>query len=578
MRTLGWILGVLLAAAVVTWPWVLHPTGLLGHPNMEAVDHMWGLWLATTGAGTLVLDTPLVLFPEGFQWVLVDPINLLWFLPADMLGGAPFGLGFVCVANLLLSSTAAALLCGEYLPEYPHRARLLGFVAIAALFSPALSGGIDMGMTEELTMGWAGLSLVAVSRVLVSPHKKWVIIAGITLGLCAWAGPYTAIYAGIITTVVIGFWGLNNIWRRSGFVLVLLRLSVVVFIAACLVFPVWQAIHGSRAVGLPGTFSMAAEMFNDPHRPQNMMLGVDLINLIFPTPPFHDRILYTQYLGIVFCGLVGTGIYGLKTQGGLVRAKPLLATAIVSTVLGLGMFLQVGGKVLTLWGANIVLPAGWLSLLVEELGRASRWYRMVALAVILWAPFAGWGAIWWIERLRPVQKKVGVLCLYALLLMDGVWFSPNPWPRPLTHIEVPDGYFDLDGPFVVIPSLFVSKETTPMRHPGLLWQTFHELPMGNDSQIIVEVPKDQIRRGVKTNSGNSSLIARRIIAFTNSLRKGGTVPKQHRQNLSEMGIQWVVHHKETNPIIAKTLHREFGRPDLETDAILAWKLTGKVPP
>lgn len=99
---------LLLAVVITTWPWVLSPSSVLGKPSMEAVEHLWTLWLTTTGAGLLNLHTDMVQFPSGFQWVLADPINLVWFIPFEIIGGAPFAFGVVLWINLFLAGSSAS--------------------------------------------------------------------------------------------------------------------------------------------------------------------------------------------------------------------------------------------------------------------------------------------------------------------------------------------------------------------------------------------------------------------------------------------------------------------------------------
>ncbi len=63
-------------AIVVSW-W---PVVGLGNPHGEADNHLWMVWLTLAGKG------PRFNLPIGGETQLMDPINLMWWAPAWILG------------------------------------------------------------------------------------------------------------------------------------------------------------------------------------------------------------------------------------------------------------------------------------------------------------------------------------------------------------------------------------------------------------------------------------------------------------------------------------------------------------
>ncbi|MDP6932238.1 MAG: hypothetical protein QGG40_04940 [Myxococcota bacterium] len=153
------LVGSVTGTLAMTWPLAQHPRRrVLGEPQGEAVDHLWSLWAATRD-GPLVIETQLVNFPQGYQWVLADPANLPWFLLGLPLGPVA-AFNTVQVANLLLCCLSAWFLTRLLLPETcRHRPMTPAFAATVASTLPPLAEGLQTGMTEVQTIGWAALAL-----------------------------------------------------------------------------------------------------------------------------------------------------------------------------------------------------------------------------------------------------------------------------------------------------------------------------------------------------------------------------------------------------------------------------------
>ena len=112
MRIRAWIAitaASLLGALVSSWPMMRRPwSHLPGLEGAEVADHLWGLWVGLQ-SGPVVVREAWIDAPRGFDWVLVDPLDLLWFAPAFVLGPV---LAFCAVqlGNLVVAGLAGAAL------------------------------------------------------------------------------------------------------------------------------------------------------------------------------------------------------------------------------------------------------------------------------------------------------------------------------------------------------------------------------------------------------------------------------------------------------------------------------------
>ena len=103
MRITAWIAvaaASLLGAVASSWPMMLRPwSHLPGLPGAEVADHLWGLWVALQ-SGPLVVREAWINAPQGFDWVVADPLDLLWFALGSI-GGPIMGFCAVQLGNLL---------------------------------------------------------------------------------------------------------------------------------------------------------------------------------------------------------------------------------------------------------------------------------------------------------------------------------------------------------------------------------------------------------------------------------------------------------------------------------------------
>lgn len=561
-RALPVALAIAVGAILSTWPLALDPTGsLLGTPGLEAVDHLWTLWLALFD-GPLVIHTTRVGFPEGYTWVLADPANLPAFAVGHLLAGPAFGFHLVHLVDLALAGLGAVALGQAFLPA---EQRLPWFAALVATTLPAMAGGLFTGMTEAQTFGLVALALAALHRALQpEAGPRAILLAGLAAGATAWGGPYSALYFAFAALPVA-----LAAPRRAG------RLLAAALLGGLLAAPILWAISTQRDPNLPGASSLTAAVMAQPSLPQNRMLGADLAQIFLPRHSEVQADLHAVYLGMVVWALALVG---------LVRRRPpwtLLVALVALLSLGLGFFVQIGGWIPTTADGRVFLaPAGWLSLWIEGLGRAPRWYRAVAVGGLLLAPLAAAGARRLSERL-PLRARTPVLLLLAtLVLVDALGLSPLPWPRDSFPARPPAAYAELDGdgPIVEVPhvrfSTIVSagKPVTasgggvrlpdePIRHPALLWQTFHGHALGgNPHQPGAPRAKDEVSLAVDALADAAKA-------------RDPAAAAAARATLAELGFTWVLHHPSTGPAaLTKGLPLVLGPAPVSSEALQAWPL------
>jgi hypothetical protein len=590
------LIGLGLALLVlVTWPLVLSPLSAIpGEASLEATEHLWLLWLGASSGG-LSIESEAVAFPGGFSWVLGDPLNLLWFVPGNLIGGPALGFNLVHWASLAIAGLAAVWLGRELLGE---DAGCPALTLVAAISLPVLCGGLANGMTEAQTVGWAGLSLAALHRALRTGKLRDELGAGVLFGLTAWGGPYPLIHAALLAPFVAGF----ALWRLRPDPLRAARsLFRVAGPAALLCAPVLSAIFEERASDQPGSTDHSADILADPTRNENLSLGADPLQLLLPTEADHE---FEVYLGTVFVLLALVGALRLKRAAGV-----LLVPALVGMLLSIGLYLHLAGSPIGPDTGVYLAPAGMLTELVEPLGRAPRWYRMAMLSGLLLAPLAAVG-IGQLASLRPGLELPLKLGLPALLLADALLLAPADWPRPLLDGSAPDGADQLQGPLLELPlpgqqgdgpppqemgievpppvrtaslstlasragsrlSAFFSPESPlggdqgvgAFRSRSLLWQTHHEQALGTNPYLGAgPEARDQagVRLALAVEKAQRDQRGEQITGLLRQAREEGFTgllfyPGPHSSQLEAL------------------LREQLGEPGLDGAQIKSWSLDG----
>lgn len=407
---------ILLAPLGLAWPLPLvFGRELLGWRLQEAAVHAWGLWAAWREMRPLVVDTHLVNWPEGARFVLVDPLNLLpWALGAWL--GPAAGYNSVLYAGLVVAGLGGALL-----------ARRLGGApwlgALAAMACPTLLAGTFEGQTESFAVGWVALQLALLLDFAERGGRWRGLAAALALVAAGYAGPYNAVWAGFLDLGVVGLLAARRRWPE------LARCAGVAAAAAVACAPLAWALWTARAPEMSGSGARAGlpEVWEEPEMWRGFLHhGADLLDPWLPLQVTGGRpeMSHTAYLGLA-AGLLGVGAWARDR-----RRWPWLLGALGFALLALGPWLYVQGQAPRLGGHPVLLPAGWLTVLVPAvLGRLRRWERAAAVATLLLAPLVStWGQG---ARARLLGPLAAVLIVADLLLC-----APLAWP--LLHAAPPD--------------------------------------------------------------------------------------------------------------------------------------------
>lgn len=520
-RVLG---AAVLGALISSWPLAGIPDGyLLGAPGQENALHDWTLWIAAREGW--VVDSTLANWPAGWRQVLADPLHL----PAYRLGAAGGGLGsgfhLVQFVNLVAMGLTSGWLAGRR-----------GAV-VAALLAPtccAASTFLHTGMTEEGTLWLAAAAVGAGSRT----GRRWTWIAGGLLGLGAWGGPYTLVLGALGLLAVV--WG-DGVRAGVG------RLIGIAVVSGILAAPVLWAITTQRPAGLPGSSAITLRALADPNPLAMRLLGTDPLAWVWPAGREAAVRGHGPYFGLPLLVLAGVGAR---------RHRRLALGAAWLLVLSLGAYVQLGGRVPTVGGDVLSLPAGWIAMAVPPLARLGRWVRASVVAAVLLTALAGSGAAVVGARLGR-WRWLGGAALAALVAMDGLVGGPIAWPRQTTEVDVPDAIVDLSPPgaVLVVPSR-VPAGTTTARF--LMWQKVHGQPIGANPMFGRDTEASTtLRRQLESVATQGR--ADRAAAVVAGLR--------------DDGFRWVVHWRASpgRPTAAE-LEAVLGQPARDDGRVVVWGL------
>ncbi|MDP2311092.1 MAG: hypothetical protein Q8P18_34045 [Pseudomonadota bacterium] len=530
-----------LGASIFTWPAL--PTlgsALLGHPFGEVDNHLWMAWFGGRDGA------PMRNLPDGFALPLMDPVNLLWWVPGA-LGGPVFAYNFAILGNLALAALGGWVLSLELTGS--RAAALVGMVAVA--FSPFLGGMIEFGISEAWPVGWLALHAALLLRYARTGLLHDAVGASATLGALLLSGWYHAAFA-IVAEAGLGIWVLARRPRLASLG-VLLAGGLV---AALPLLPriaetrARSAIWAPRLSGLtrPGAY---------PDWAGNPRFGTDLLN--FVTPRVEEiATARTVYVGLIVLALA---LLALRRRAGWA----LWALATPLWLLALGHWLRIGGAPVSAIGP---LPAGWLVGTFDAARGISHWYRAAGLASVFVGAAAAVGARVLLDHL-PDRRWIATSAasaLAGLVLTDAITFAPTPWPRATYAPDPPEALLELPraGGLLQLPfDEGKGLDGIASRRVYDQWQLFHGRPITEHYEGRDALPHQ------------SALVAgwQRACAGMAPLVPSGRTPTQDLQSLLEAGVAYVVVHPPyAKRGCAATVGKRLGEPVTRTARAVVWDL------
>lgn len=450
-----WLVAALavVVAGGLFWPMPLHLTdALVTSPTGEGPEHVWRWWVGAQVGRPWGGDFGGLNHPEGLSVHVIDPLNGLMARALGWWWGGPAaGHAVVQVAGIVVSALAGHLLADETGAD--RAGRILG--AAAGMAIPTVVGaGID-GITEGLGLGWVGLQLGYLLRLVRTRCARDVVMSGLTLGAAAWSGPYTLVFSAMIDVVVV-----VAVARRTW--LPLLSSAFGAVLATPIIWSAFTLVD--QAPGGAGRSAMERPPVVDAWRGA-WREGADLVDLFVPSWITGEcaSAPTTGYLGLFWLLVVGWGAVRALKMERFGTVLPWLLGAVVFAVLALGPFVVVGGEVATLGSAELWAPAAFLES-VPILGRLSRWYRAAAVAVLLSIPVAG----------HVVRGRSSLLAaiLGILVMMDARVGSPAPFPAPVVSIDTTDAR-GWSGAVAELPPVHPLGQQGVVADRNLLFQTQH---------------------------------------------------------------------------------------------------------
>ncbi len=472
-RFARWLPSWAVLLVVVGWyggtAWLRPGARAIGSAWSEAPGHLWGLWTTAAGIlehGPLVRIAPGLGFPDGFEAHLVDPVNLLLFLPGYALGGGGLT-GAVLGWNLLHAGAivAGGLGCMALARTLVGQER--GSAWSSALLTAAFCGGAFlishpyMGRSEYLPAVLMPWHLALLIR-WVRGDLGWRggLAAGLLLGGVALAGSYLAVFALLLELpIALAMLATAGPHRRR----TLGRLALVGGVAVLVALPMVAAL---LLYPPPGS----APLLSAPPRPMpesdlSALLTMLRLGHLPDLDPLLDQPPYPG-VALTLLAIAGAAMRPREALGWL-----LLGLWVAVLSLGCGLATLHQGQ-----PGMIPLPAGWLQALLPPLANLKAWSRLGCLLPLPLGVAALYGSQALLARLdRSWLRAVLGIGLVILVLLD-----QGSWPRRATA----------DRP-IFEPAA-----------PAALLTVLQALPPGAVIQLPLEV---SVGQGIKLQAARSHL-------------------------------------------------------------------------
>ncbi len=424
-----WGAWFLFAAALTAPAWARGQ--LLGHPDVDVWNHVWGLWwwAQSLAQGELPWRTPLLSHPHGGVVWFADPLGALAALPLTRALGPAWAWNLLLTARIAFAGFHARRFAAVLGAPGPHT--LVAGVAFAT--SPYLLAELHNGISEVCATGWIPWVLARWWIAVRSGRGGDWTVAGAVLGAATWATPYygaALVLALAPATVVVLRW--RGPWRAAlgGIVLAgVLGAGAVATWRAGLVAK--EAVIQREEDSERTLARHNAVDLREPFQP-GAFRSVD-----FAAQYGGEQFKHTLFLRLSVLGLVLVAVARRR-----MALAGWLGLAGWSLLLGLGHRPYLAGGYP--WGeSGPVLPFGFLVGLVPDMAIT----HPARLGVVSHAVLSALAA----EALRgadssgpavvPAWRGGLVAAFFSVLVAaEGLFFSLATWPLPTAPTTVPAVY------------------------------------------------------------------------------------------------------------------------------------------
>ena len=582
---------------------LVHPTTqAVGGAVTEAPVHLWGLWSAASGLWT---HGPFVRhveagWPSGFTAHLMDPINLLVFLPAYWLGGsgvrgAVLGWNLLHLVTITVGAVSIVRLARRLVG--PQDGWAPGLAVLVFCGTPFLLHTPNMGRSEYLPVALYPLHLALLHEWMrrpasgqgavpaAAPRLRVGVMAGLTLGAVCLGGWYLSVFCGILNIVV----GLAWSWRLRVREAVWRLLLVAAIGAACLV-PAMIAFWAH-----PGNLHTAP--FSEGWTP--VVLSRDWypamgIDELFRLTKGRDPVIWNDlvpYVGVVSLAL---GLIGIALR------RPGAVQWMGFT--GIALSFAAGPYVVVIWGDNssygrsmsFLGPTGWLLTAVPLLADVHIWWRMASVAAVPAAIAAAIGLsglmAWLRARLegRPNASRsvvtVAVVAMGAVLVDQTSYPASLAFPAATFSPAIPPGVADVvarltPGMLVMLPlqekvAPDNFDETSAGRY--LLWQLQHGYPISASEPTRQDnvVDENELMGALRMWGQMASLGQRPLVPLRLQLCANLWAMDMRARGLSGIVIVTAVGYGEW---LMEPMRVVFGPPHVSATGAAGWDLAHAYP-
>ncbi len=546
------------ALVIFTWPLLLHPFSLMGHPNGETDNHFWMLWRAVK----IIMGNPgpWANCPDGLPIPLMDQINLPWALPVFLLDPV-LGYNWLLLANVALGMAGGYWLSRQFTSA---SAALVGMVAMGC--SPFLSGVTEFGLTEAWPLWLLAFHLAFLYRYARSGGSVDLLGAGLCLGGFALSGWYHAFSGLLVEMVFIPVLAISS-RRWKG-------LLAQGLLAAFLVLPVFLHFLTIRSF-------WAGRWHFPEHAPRLARMdwrelpvyGTDVLNFLLPTLDAVP-LSKTTYLGILVLSLAVIACFRRWRQ-----VWPFMLASLLFCSLALGYWVRVAGHPLLLGDSVLAGPARLLLDLVPPMVGISHWYRMVGPATVLLAVLAAMGA-------GILTERPGLhIGLAILVLADSLVMGQTSWPR-ITYDPAPPAIYQyLEEPGALLELPFDNGREPFSDTPARLynrWQPFHGHPVAENYEAMDSILNtNRLAAVAQALSGQRSTLPRNQVASAemadiSRLYTEGVMEEQV-EALAEDGFSYVLLHRFLAPdpdAVEALLRQAMGQPLADDGRSVLWRVPG----
>lgn len=511
-----------------------HPTTqAVGSAYTEALGHLWGLWCTAQGLwqhGPLVRVAD-VNYPEGYISHLMDPINLVVFLPPYWLmgggaKGAALGWNALHAATTILGAVSCWKLGKRLVGDHPAAPWGIAVLALVFCMSPYLLQVPYMGRTEYLPAVLYPLHLALLHEWLrlppgidggpgLTPAPRWTVgvASGLVLGAIALGGWYLAVFVFLLEAP-FSLWLARRLpWRE-----LIWRLAFVAVVGVLCAVPAALALVAYPPDGGSGFFKAGGMVMPLDTSGYPIASLTEVLRLAErrTVPQWMDQ---SPYVGVfaLWVGVLGTARFRRPAIGWLVLA-------FWSLWLSFGPIMRLtlapAGAMMASEGGELRTPVYWLLSTFDDLRPLRTWTRLAVLAALPAGVVAMYGYLAFAPRLSRMHAVFALPLMGLFLLDQATWPKYYSFDRPQMAAAAPAGLMEVlsklpPGPVINFPI------DTSLRQGGgpeihghyLLWQLDHRRPVPTSF------------RGIYDTTLNHSTLTRlaAMVSYANVLARGGSL-------------------------------------------------------